>query len=600
MRETHLTTSRFAAGARQLGLRMKPAIDALVTMLRGISLRDLRLASGLVLFAYLTTHLSNHALGLISLQVAEAGLILNAQVWSSSTGTIVLYGAFVLHFLLAFWAIYQRRTLRLPPLELLRNVLGLWLPVLLLGHVTATRLEFELIGSDPTYARIVAALWASDAEWRQIGLLAPGWLHGCLGLYYAFGHRPLFRRLQLVLFAIALLVPVLSALGFITMARDIARIPKPGGPANVVQVSAETEATKATMKWWHDGILWVYVGLIGATLAARQVRNIVERRRRGLVTISYPNRNVHVPRGWSVLEASRAFHIAHASSCGGRARCSTCRVRVTSGDEFCPEPSVDERATLERIGAEPDVRLGCQLRPEGNIAVSLLVLSERPVYRVKTPPLDSERDVVLLFCDFANSEALTRDYMAHDALFAFKRYAESACQAIRSAGGTICYVEHDSIFALFGLSGDLDHASRCALTATADIERALRDLNDRLGREWGCRAEIAVSIHAGRVALSKIGQLTDLIIAAGDALKVVAEMRKLAVAGQKPYAVSAPVFAAAKVEPPPQDAATVASGDDEATVPVYFMDAVDLPSQDGALRSRIQRVATTVIDRMRG
>jgi adenylate cyclase len=279
------------------------------------------------MFAYLTTHLSTHALGLIPLDAAEAGLIFAAEVWSSSPGTVALYGAFALHFLLAFWAIYDRRTFRLPPAELLRIALGLWLPVLLMGHVVASRLEFELIGSDPTYARIVAELWSSHAEWRQIGLLAPGWLHGCLGLYYAFGHRPWWRRMQFVLFAIALLLPVLSALGFLTMGRDLER--KLAAQGAVVSapppVDAETIAKRAAMKRWLDGRLLVYAGIVGGTFAARGVRNLVERRRRGLVTISYPNRTVHVPRGWSVLEASRAFHIAHASSCGGRARCSTCR-----------------------------------------------------------------------------------------------------------------------------------------------------------------------------------------------------------------------------------------------------------------------------------
>ena len=201
---------------------------------------------------------------------------------------MLLYGAFAVHFLLAFWAIYERRTFRLPPAELLRIALGLWLPVLLMGHVIATRLEFELIGSDPTYARIVAGLWSSNAEWRQIGLLAPGWLHGCLGLYYAFGHRPLWRRLQFVLFAIALLLPVLSALGFVTMGRDIARKLTARGCRDLdsAPVDAETQAKRATMRRWLDGLLLVYVGLIGATFAARGVRNMVERRRRGLVTIS--------------------------------------------------------------------------------------------------------------------------------------------------------------------------------------------------------------------------------------------------------------------------------------------------------------------------
>ena len=109
-----------------------------------------------------------------------------------------------------------------------------------------------------------------------------------------------------------------------------------------------------------------------------------------------------------------------------------------------------------------------------------------------------------------------------------------------------------------------------------------------------------MSIHTGRVALSKIGQTTDLIIAAGDAVELAGEIRKTAMAGGKLYAVSGPVFAAAKVAPPSLDPKTVARGDDDESVPVYFMDTVQVPSQDVALRNRIGRVATTVIDRIRG
>ena len=72
-----------------------------------------------------------------------------------------------------------------------------------------------------------------------------------------------------------------------------------------------------------------YGAAIGLVFAARGVRTLRERRR-GMVTISYPNRQVRVPKGMSVLEASLRFKIPHASVCGGRARCSTCRVRVVS------------------------------------------------------------------------------------------------------------------------------------------------------------------------------------------------------------------------------------------------------------------------------
>ena len=79
------------------------------------------MASGLVLFTYISAHLVNHALGLVSLAAAEKGLEYAIEVWYSLPGTVLLYGAALVHFLLALWSIYERRTFRLPPAELLRT-----------------------------------------------------------------------------------------------------------------------------------------------------------------------------------------------------------------------------------------------------------------------------------------------------------------------------------------------------------------------------------------------------------------------------------------------------------------------------------------------
>jgi adenylate cyclase len=183
--------------------------------------RTLRMASGLVLFVYITAHLVNHALGLVSLSAAEEGLSLAIEVWYSLPGTILLYGAAAVHFVLALWAVYERRTFRLPPAELLRIALGFTLPVILINHFANTRLAYDLFGLSSDYTRVIANLWIADSQGMQLGLLAPGWLHGCLGLHFAFNRKPLYRRLRLPLFAIALLLPVFSAFGFIAMGKEL-------------------------------------------------------------------------------------------------------------------------------------------------------------------------------------------------------------------------------------------------------------------------------------------------------------------------------------------------------------------------------------------
>src|SRR5438045_5697047 len=89
-----------------------------------VSRRDLRLATGLVLFGYVALHLVNHALGLVSVRFAERGLEFALRSWHSLPGTALLYGAACVHLGLAFESLHARRTLRMAPLELTRIVLA--------------------------------------------------------------------------------------------------------------------------------------------------------------------------------------------------------------------------------------------------------------------------------------------------------------------------------------------------------------------------------------------------------------------------------------------------------------------------------------------
>jgi len=359
---------------QSLARRLRPVRGA--TAYR-VTTRDLRLGSGLVLFTYLAAHLVNHALGLVSLNAAEIGLRVAVAVWHSIPGTVLLYGAAVIHLALAVRAVYQRRTLRMPPIEALRIALGFGMPLLLIGHFATARVGFELYGLRPDYHRIVWALWASDGEGRQLALLAPGWLHGCLGLNFAFGHRRLYQRLRPVLLSVALLLPVLAALGFAAMGRELAIL---GANSNWLEthVSIMDASQQHALARLRLGLLSAYFGVIGLVVASRALRGLFERARPALITISYPQGSVRVPHGWTVLEASRRSGIPHRGKCGGRARCSTCRVQVIDGAGHCPAPGRDELRTLARIRATPEVRLACQLRPDADIAVVPLRTQYRP------------------------------------------------------------------------------------------------------------------------------------------------------------------------------------------------------------------------------
>ena len=520
--------------------------------------RTLRMTSGLILFAYIGAHMFNHALGLVSLQAAEAGMEIGVEVWYSRTGTIVLYGAAATHVLLALWAVYERRTFRLPPAELLRIALGFTLPIVLIGHAVSTRIGYELFGLSSDYMRVISNLFASNSEVWQLGVMAPGWLHGCLGLHLAFSRRPLYRRLRYVLFAAALLLPVLSALGFMVMGREITANPK-AAAATAEYFSPANTAQRQSLSNWRDGILTAYFCIIGGAFGARELRNFLERRSQRLVSISFPGRTVRVPRNWTVLEASRSFHLPHASMCGGRARCSTCRVRVTAGEENCPPAGADEQDTLDRIGAPADVRLACQLRPQGDVSIVPLVRTERPVYRAAAAPkLNTEQDIVVMFCDFLNRGELARDHLPQDLLYVLTLYVEALNNAIRAARGTISYVELDSVCALFGLDRSTGQAAQNALQTVAAIERVISDINNRLGRQWDCKMNVVVTVHIGRAAVGEIGASDPpTVIAIGEAVDVANALRKAAAAQGKQFAISEAVYAAAGLDLPSQDRITL-------------------------------------------
>ena len=546
------------------------------------------MASGLILFTYIGAHLINHALGLISLETAEAGMSIAVEVWYSLPGTILLYGAFVIHFVMALYAVYERRTFRLPPLELLRIALGFTMPILLIGHAASTRLAYELFGLSSDYARVVSNLWATGSQGWQLGLMAPGWLHGCLGLHFAFSRRAWYRQSRFVLFALALLLPVLAALGFLAMGKELAKSPAAVAAA-LEFYSPNNLAQRLAIAQWKDSVLNWYFSIIGAAFIAREIRNLLERRGKRLVSVTYPGRTVRIPRGWSVLEASRSFHLPHAAMCGGRARCSTCRVRVTAGEQFLPPPANDERTTLDRIGATPDVRLACQLRPQGDISVLPLVRTARPIYRQGAPQRGAEREVAVLFCDFRNRADLSADHMPQDLLHVLMLYVEGVSNAIRASGGALSYVEFDSICALFGHEGDAN-AAQGALRAAGAIEGVVADLNNRLGLRES-RVKIGVSIHIGRAAIAEIGTSEPpMPMAVGEAVDRANDLRKAAAERDKPFAISEKVYADAGLSPA-GDKIKLPPRGTEAAITAFVSDAAPVPSPAWTLHGELGRRA---------
>lgn len=470
----------FVSGLQQWARRLVP------------TRRGLRFASGVVLFIYLTTHLTNHTLGLVSLAVAETGLDYAMMVWQSSAGTFLLYGAALTHVGLAFEAVYQRRTLRRMPFrDLLRIVLGLNLPVLLIAHAASTRLAMELYDYQLFYADVVRDLWQSSSQTRQFAILAPGWIHGCLGLQAALGRKLWWRKSLPLLFSVFLVLPILSALGFVEMERELTRFgaqpPTGHGP------SVETMAGVAR---WRDRTVDIYMALVACLFLARFLRWGYERLRGVTIEIAYPGARVRAPLGWSVLEASRANHIAHASACGGRARCSTCRVRVLRGQENCPPATRNELLTLERIAAGPDMRLACQLRPRGPVSVAPLDSVEAAAAQTA-----HEEICALVFVSLANRSALSAAMLPQDLQWALTEFYRVFERAVRAKGGLVLAFGAEQGSGCFHAGRDAGRTARRAIAAVREIETGLDRLSRVLLDHWNATLEASIVAHVGPILI---------------------------------------------------------------------------------------------------
>ena len=147
-------------------------------MLTSPGARRLRTVTGLIIGIYVTMHLSNHALGLVSIRAQEAARPWVMALWHSPPGQVLLYGSVFTHALLGLASLYARRHFRMPAWEAWQLLLGLAIPYFLLLHVVNTRGTRILTGIDISYPYEIANLWIDPwTRGRQVVLVLLVWGH---------------------------------------------------------------------------------------------------------------------------------------------------------------------------------------------------------------------------------------------------------------------------------------------------------------------------------------------------------------------------------------------------------------------------------------
>ena len=493
--------------------------------------RRLRVYTGLILAAYVVSHFINHSLGLLSLDAMEAYRRVNAAVWQSAIGGVALYGSFVVHGYLALYALFRRTTLRMPWWEALQLSLGLLIPPLIAIHVIGTRVSPWLLDFEVDYPWILYVQWSNARSLVQQPLLVlVVWSHLVVGLHFWLRLKSWYPRALPLLYALAVLLPVLALLGFARAGSE------------VMALATDPETRSAITAGWNDApregrrfilgleskALWTMGVLLVLVLAAREIRRQLRRRRKFFYALVHPTAGSVTARGGqTVLEALRGAGIAHASVCGGRARCTTCRVRVGAGLEHLPAPDQLEATALERIGAAENVRLACQTRPSRDLHITPLLPANASAADAQRPGGvgGHEQSVAVMFVDLRASTKLGEERLPYDVVFILNQFFAEMSEALRETRGHYAQFSGDGLMALYGLESDMAGGCRDALLGASAMVKRLEDLNRRLAGELQEPLRVGIGIHCGEAIVGTMGPPSSPNLSAiGDNINIAARL----------------------------------------------------------------------------
>jgi adenylate cyclase len=495
---------------------------------------NLRLLSALVLLAFVVCHLTAHGLLLVSFARAEITLNILMYPWRTAIGTAILVSALLAHYSNALWSIYVRRHLRLSRWEWWQLALGLCIPLLLILHVTSTRIAEGLLGVTSHYSSVLLVQWQLS-PWLgvlQVTAVLTVWIHACIGLHFWLRTRAWYARWRPLFVGLGVLLPTLALAGYVAAGNRVLRAAENPNYAKLsLEESNLTDQKRAEIGRIARIGAGVYLALTLLPFAGRGVRGWLYRRRRPLLLTHSSGRTIPLLPGATVLETLRANGIPHASVCGGRARCTTCRILVTQGLDSLSEPSGLEAKALARIGARPGMRLACQICPTADISVMpLLAADARAADGMVRGGLEgSERLITVVFVDLRSSTTLGEAKLPYDLLYILNQFFDEMIKALNATNGHYSQFAGDGLMALYGLDAK-DPATGVvdALRGAREMLARVDQLNSRLRGDLPQPMRIGIGIHFSEAIVGAMGPPgSQIITAIGETVNACALLESL-------------------------------------------------------------------------
>lgn len=495
----------------------------------------LKLWTGMFLMFYCVTHHMNHSLGIFGLTVVDYAREYFLLFWRNPVISFFLLFTLVIHIIFSLLRVIKMASFKgFQSHEWFQLITGILTVPLLAIHITTTGIAHRFYGVEDTYT-----FWTSPGlDYFEIFffnfIMLFIWLHGYIGIKFWMKVNSNYQKYLRQADIFFLIIPLLSIVGQISIFRESdlkgffdteykEKILKYSNPENIdLNVLLEN-----TIIYFVLPYLLSIMVLFGYRFYYFKIK-----RRNNSIKVSYPDGGVsNIFPGMNILDASLEAGIPHAHVCGGRGRCSTCRIRIDQDLTQLEPPRQNERRILRSIGAPENIRLACQAYPKIDLNVSPLLSADanfQESYFEQKYTYGSDREICILFADLRAFTKMSEKKLPFDIVFILNQYFKLMGQIIENNGGYLDKFIGDGTMALFGIEEGPKEGSRNAINAATKMNDELKKLNESLINDLPFPLKMGIGIHTGNVIIGKMGyKHAKNLTAVGDAVNTASRLESL-------------------------------------------------------------------------